>query len=69
MVEKPKFEPLNVRVQLLVTESIAYAVDTWGFDRRIRSRNEAVRQLIEIGLEASEELEKQKQEKGLKPKR
>lgn len=57
MAEKPEEEPLDVRVQLLLSKSTTEAVDVWGFARRIRSRNEVIRQLIELGLEASAEKE------------
>jgi hypothetical protein len=41
------------RVPLMMTEAELKAVDDWAFERRIRSRGEALRQLIALGLKAS----------------
>jgi hypothetical protein len=40
------------RIQLLMTAAEAKAIDDWSFANRIRSRSEAIRQLIELGLKA-----------------
>lgn len=45
-------EPLDQRVQLVLTTSELAALDDWRFARRIGSRSEAIRQLIARGLEA-----------------
>ena len=52
-------ERKDVRVTLMMSESEVEAVDDWGFAHRIRTRAEAIRQLIELGLkeaDASREL-------------
>ena len=49
MAEELKSE----RVTTMMTPSEVRAVDDWSFARRIRSRGEAIRQLIQIGLEAA----------------
>ena len=41
------------RIPLLMTPSEVKALDDWAFANRIRSRGEAIRQLIERGLAAS----------------
>lgn len=41
------------RVPILLTPSELKEIDDWSFDRRIRSRGEAIRQLIALGLEAA----------------
>ena len=41
------------RVPLMMTKAELKAVDDWAFERRIRSRGEALRQLIALGLKAS----------------
>lgn len=48
MVDELKSE----RVQLLMAPSELKAIDDWSFENRIRSRGEAIRRLIEYGLEA-----------------
>lgn len=45
-------EKMNVRVPLMLTPSEVEAIDDWSFATRIRSRNEAIRQLVRAGLEA-----------------
>jgi hypothetical protein len=40
------------RVHLLMTASELKAVDDWSFEQRIRSRGEAIRRLIALGLKA-----------------
>jgi hypothetical protein len=41
------------RVPLLMTASEVKAVDDWSFAKRIRSRGEAIRRLIQLGLQTS----------------
>lgn len=41
------------RIQLVMTPSEVKAVDDWSFEVRIRGRSEAIRRLIELGLEAA----------------
>jgi len=41
------------RITTMMTPSEVKAVDDWSFEQRIRSRGEAIRQLIQLGLEAS----------------
>jgi hypothetical protein len=38
------------RVQLLMSPSQVEAIDEWGWQRRIRTRAEAIRQLVDLGL-------------------
>ena len=47
-------EARTVRVQLLLTPSEAAAIDEWGFARRMRFRNDVIRELIRRGLLAQE---------------
>lgn len=47
------------RVPLLLTASELQKLDDWMFARRIRSRGEAIRQLMELGYSAEPEGEKQ----------
>jgi len=49
MAEELKSE----RVITLMTPSEVQAVDDWAFAQRIRSRGEAIRQLIMFGLDAA----------------
>jgi hypothetical protein len=39
------------RIQILMTPGELKALDDWAFGNRIRSRGEAVRRLIELGLQ------------------
>ena len=45
-------ETKTERVQLLMTPSEAKAVDDWSVANRVRGRSEAIRRLIELGLNA-----------------
>ena len=47
-------EPKDQRVIIMMTASELKAVDDWSFARRIRSRGEAIRQLLALGLKTSE---------------
>lgn len=49
MVEELKSE----RVTTMMTPSEVEAIDDWSFENRIRGRAEAIRRLIEAGIEAS----------------
>lgn len=40
------------RVPLLISPSDLRAIDDWGFENRIRSRAEAMRELMRRGLDA-----------------
>ena len=42
------------RFQMFVEKSTLEAVDDWGFSNRIRTRAEAIRQLIHLGLDAAQ---------------
>ncbi|MEQ8653866.1 MAG: hypothetical protein RIC87_15490 [Kiloniellales bacterium] len=51
----PKEKTLTVNINLLLSEAQVEAIDDWSFGNRIRSRSEAIRRLIEKGLEAEKE--------------
>lgn len=46
-------EPKDVRLPLMVTRSEAEAIDSFRYASKIPSRAEAIRRLIELGLEAA----------------
>jgi hypothetical protein len=46
-------EPKDVRLPVMVTRSEAVVIDEWRFQNRIASRAEAIRRLIQLGLDAS----------------
>ena len=48
-------EPKDKRVPLVMRLPSLKAIDDWSFERRIRSRSEAIRQLVALGLKASAE--------------
>ena len=50
MTDSP--EPKDKRIALVMTASEVKAIDDWGFARHIRSRGEAIRQLVALGLKA-----------------
>ncbi len=52
MTDSP--EPKDKRVPLVMTASELKEIDDWSFARRIRSRSEAIRRLIKLGLKAKE---------------
>ena len=56
----------TVRLQVMVSPSELEAIDDWAFANRIRSRGEAVRRLIEAGLKAPKDLEKEKDSRSAK---
>ncbi|MBF0246832.1 MAG: ribbon-helix-helix protein, CopG family [Alphaproteobacteria bacterium] len=47
-------EPKDHRVPIMMSQSEIEAVDDWAFANRIRSRSEAIRRLVRLGLEAPE---------------
>ncbi|PCK00452.1 MAG: hypothetical protein COA45_01345 [Zetaproteobacteria bacterium] len=51
---KKEDEKLTERVHFLATPSMVKAMDDYGFDNRIRTKGEAIRKLIEIGLKNNE---------------
>jgi metal-responsive CopG/Arc/MetJ family transcriptional regulator len=56
MTDSPELK--DKRVPLVMTASELKAIDDWSFERRIRSRSEAIRQLVALGLKASAEAKK-----------
>jgi metal-responsive CopG/Arc/MetJ family transcriptional regulator len=46
-------EPKDQRVPVMMSVSELKALDDWAFEQRIRSRGEAIRQLIELGLKTA----------------
>jgi metal-responsive CopG/Arc/MetJ family transcriptional regulator len=54
------FEPRDVRVQLLLTESEASAIDAFRNETGIRTRNEAIRSLLKAGLDTWQDGKKTK---------
>lgn len=48
------------RVTIMMSPEEVAAIDDWSFQRRIRSRGEAIRQLIALGLEAAQKRQKAK---------
>ena len=53
-------ENRDQKVPVLFTPSELKEIDDWSFDQRIRSRGEAIRRLIALGLEADKQREKAK---------
>jgi hypothetical protein len=51
-------EPKDKRVPLVMSASELKAIDDWSFERRIRSRSEAIRRLVALGLKVDEKGEK-----------
>ena len=43
------------RITILLSPSEAKEIDDWSFAQRIRSRGEAIRRLIKLGLEAAKQ--------------
>lgn len=48
--ESEKDEPKTERFNMFMSRSQMKAIDDWAWEKRIRSKSEAVRQLIETGL-------------------
>lgn len=46
-------EQMTARFSIAMTPSELKALDDWAWERRIRSRSEAVRHLVQLGMEAS----------------
>ena len=46
-------DKLAVRLPLMVSAKQADAIDSWRYSNRVPTRAEAIRQLIDLGLEAS----------------
>jgi metal-responsive CopG/Arc/MetJ family transcriptional regulator len=46
-------ETKSERITILLSPSDLKEVDDWSFEQRIRSRGEAIRRLIELGLKAA----------------
>jgi hypothetical protein len=63
MEDEAKDEPRDVRLQFLVTESESEAIDAWGAQNKLRSKAEVVRQLCQIGLEASDKADAVEEQK------
>jgi len=53
-------EKRDEKVPVLFTPSELKVIDDWSFAQRIRSRGEAIRQLIQLGLEAAKQRQKEK---------
>jgi hypothetical protein len=53
LVIKRIMEPKDRRLPLLLTETELKDIDEWRFANKIASRNEAVRILIKLGLDAT----------------
>lgn len=50
-------EPLDIRLPLMVSRSLAETIDGWRYANQVPSRAEAVRRLIELGLETAKQRE------------
>lgn len=48
-------EKKSERIPVVLTPSLLNRIEDWRFTRRIPSRSDAIRQLIELGLERSAE--------------
>lgn len=46
-------EPKDQRIPVLMSASELKAIDDWSFEQRIRSRGEAIRRLVALGLESA----------------
>ncbi len=53
-----KKELKTERFQLCMEKSVIDAIDNWGFENRIRSRAEATRMLVRLGLSERKETKK-----------
>lgn len=49
-------EKMN-RIHVTITDAEVAAIDDWGWKRRIRTRAEAIRRLVSLGMAADEGLE------------
>ena len=50
MCDAPSREKKDIRVPVMMSKTHVEKIDDWAFSRRIRSRGEAIRLLVEIGL-------------------
>lgn len=48
-------DPKNVRLPVMVTKAEAEQIDDWRFKNRVATRAEAIRQLIQAGLQAAQQ--------------
>lgn len=46
-------EPKSERFNMFISKSEMEAIDEWAWANRVRSKSEAVRRLVQIGLAAS----------------
>jgi len=53
-------EKRDEKVPVLFTPSELKEIDDWSFDQRIRSRGEAIRRLIALGLQVAKRPQKEK---------
>jgi hypothetical protein len=51
--DSPDDAKRTVRIPLLLTPDEAKTLDDWQFANRLRTRSDAIRRLIELGLEAA----------------
>ena len=58
MTEPPKRKRRDIRINFLVNEDERQAISNWMDERRIRSEGDAIRRLIVLGIEASNEKRK-----------
>ena len=56
------------RVTIMMAPSELKAVDAWSFEQRIRSRGEAIRRLIQAGLQTSAQTSPQPSAGARKPR-
>jgi hypothetical protein len=57
MTDSP--QPKDKRVLVMMTADEVKAIDDWSFERRIRSRGEAIRQLVRLGMKAAAKAKQQ----------
>jgi hypothetical protein len=58
MTKPPKHKRRDIRINFLVNEDERQAISNWMDERRIRSEGDAIRRLIVLGIEASNEKRK-----------
>lgn len=56
MVNPPDDEPKSERFNMFISKSEMEAIDDWSWRKRIRSKSEAVRRLVQIGLAVEKNL-------------
>ena len=52
------------RLQVMMTPSELEVIDDWAFAHRIRSRGEAVRRLLDLGLRAADDADNPGEDEG-----